>query len=261
MRRCTEADRALLLDYLGQRAALNLFFIGDIENSGFDTDCVSVYADIDSSGVHAVDLVYRANLCLMSYEQKTDPDFVDVLIARHRIAVVSGDPALLAHYRLPDFSHREDCRLARLDALVNAPDTAAVVPLGMADLPAVTRLHQLCFPDSLNDPEEQRLTLTNHSGRLYGIFADGRLASVAGSTAECSTLAMAIGVATDPACRGRGYAAACIAKLSAALLAEGKTPCLFYDNPSAARIYKALGYRDIGDWSLLINPAAVDVGL
>ena len=72
---------------------------------------------------------------------------------------------------------------------------------------------------------------------------------------------MAIGVASDPACRGRGYAAACIAKLSAALLAEGKTPCLFYDNPSAARIYKALGYRDIGDWSLLINPAAVDVGL
>jgi predicted GNAT family acetyltransferase len=34
------------------------------------------------------------------------------------------------------------------------------------------------------------------------------------------------------------------------VLAEGKTLCLFYDNPKAGSIYKRLGFKDIGFWSM-----------
>jgi len=34
------------------------------------------------------------------------------------------------------------------------------------------------------------------------------------------------------------------------VLQEGKVLCLFYDNPEAGKIYKRLGYVDIGKWAV-----------
>lgn len=39
-------------------------------------------------------------------------------------------------------------------------------------------------------------------------------------------------------------------KLMADVLEEGKSLCLFYDNPEAGRIYKRLGFKDIGRWTM-----------
>ena len=53
------------------------------------------------------------------------------------------------------------------------------------------------------------------------------------------------GVYTPPEHRGRGYATACVAALSARLLAEGRRFCfLFTDaaNPTSNAIYQRIGY-------------------
>ena len=89
------------------------------------------------------------------------------------------------------------------------------------------------------------------SGRYYGIKKDGKLVALAGSTAECEGLAMVVGVGTDENNRSRGYATKVVGRLSDDLLKEGKLPCLFYENPAAARIYKKIGYRDIGNWMMI----------
>ena len=52
MRKCTEQDRSALNRYLDVNPALNLFFIGDIENNGFDSDFQQVYAEEDGQGFH-----------------------------------------------------------------------------------------------------------------------------------------------------------------------------------------------------------------
>lgn len=59
------------------------------------------------------------------------------------------------------------------------------------------------------------------------------------------------GVFTSAAARGRGYAAACTAALSLDLQADGKLPCLFYENPIAGRVYRRLGFEEIGQWGVL----------
>ena len=58
-------------------------------------------------------------------------------------------------------------------------------------------------------------------------------------------------VYTPPAHRRRGYAGTAVAQLSRRLLAAGAPRCMLFTdlaNPTANRIYAALGYRRVGAW-------------
>lgn len=59
---------------------------------------------------------------------------------------------------------------------------------------------------------------------------------------------------TPPEYRRRGYGSACVAALSAELLAAGRPSCYLYAdlaNPISNSIYQRIGYRavaDVEDW-------------
>lgn len=57
------------------------------------------------------------------------------------------------------------------------------------------------------------------------------------------------GVYTPPELRGRGFAAAGVAALSAEILAEGATPMLYTDlgNPTSNEVYRRIGYRAVAE--------------
>ena len=60
-----------------------------------------------------------------------------------------------------------------------------------------------------------------------------------------------------PTVRGRGYAAAVVSYLSLYLQQRGKLPVLFYENPVAGRVYRRLGFEEVGRWAVLyLAPAA-----
>jgi predicted GNAT family acetyltransferase len=61
---------------------------------------------------------------------------------------------------------------------------------------------------------------------------------------------MVVGVCTKEEYRKRGLASIVVEKLVKDVLAEGKIACLFYDNPEAGRIYKRIGFKDIGMWTM-----------
>lgn len=249
MRICTEQDRSALNRYLDVNPALNLFFIGDIENNGFDSDFQQVYVEEDEQGFHAVYLVYRKNLCIMSNENHVRQDLVDQLIRDCRIQAVNGCRELMEQLSLPEYTRRDDCLFARMAVPNEMVDTSRVERLLPQDAEEIVKIEEEAFhmPGSADGI---RHSMKNGSGRVYGVRENGAIAAVAESTAECRNLAMVVGVCTRPQHRRQGYASACITRLSNDLLKEGKTPCLFYDNPDAARIYKALGYEDIGTWSM-----------
>jgi hypothetical protein len=57
-------------------------------------------------------------------------------------------------------------------------------------------------------------------------------------------------VYTPPEHRGRGYASALVAHVSASLLAAGRRFCTLYtdlDNPTSNRLYRRIGYRPVAD--------------
>ncbi len=72
---------------------------------------------------------------------------------------------------------------------------------------------------------------------LYNLFLIGNLETM--------------GLGVEKPWRNRGYASAALTRLCAELLAQGKQPCLFYDNPAAGVIYRRLGFEDIGPWNLV----------
>lgn len=84
--------------------------------------------------------------------------------------------------------------------------------------------------------------------RIYYIEQDQEVVAVAETSAENSFSAMITGVATSDGYRQRGFASTLLKKLCCDVLAEGKKPCLFYDNPVAGEIYHRLGFEHTGDF-------------
>ncbi len=251
MKKCTENDRQKLNDYLDLDPALNLFFIGDIENFGFDKDFQHVYIDEDEDGIHAAYLVYRHNLCLQSYEDRRDQEFVDRLIKEYNITSAGGESSLLDGYKFDLLPEKIDCSFAQMEHKNEDIDTSGVIPLDLLDIDDIAELQRICFPDNADkDLDGLRLNLVTGTGRYFGIRENDKLVSMAGSTAECRSLGMVVDVCTHPDSRGKGFATKCIAKLSNDLLQDRKMPCLFFGNPEAGNIYRKIGYEDIAGWSM-----------
>jgi uncharacterized protein len=82
------------------------------------------------------------------------------------------------------------------------------------------------------------------------LWDDGGPVSVAGYGGSTPNGIRVGPVYTPPELRGRGYASALVADLSALLLAEGRTFCFLYTdlaNPTSNRIYERLGYERVCD--------------
>jgi predicted GNAT family acetyltransferase len=80
----------------------------------------------------------------------------------------------------------------------------------------------------------------------------GRVVSLAGHAGETPNVARVGPVYTPPELRGRGYASALTAALTADLLARKRFCFLFTDlaNPTSNSIYRRIGYRPVTDITL-----------
>ncbi len=83
---------------------------------------------------------------------------------------------------------------------------------------------------------------------LY-IEENNKIVSTVATTAETTKSAMVVAVATIPEYRKKGYASVLMISLMKEYFENRhKELCLFYDNPKAGKIYKKLGFKDIGKW-------------
>ena len=78
-----------------------------------------------------------------------------------------------------------------------------------------------------------------------------RILSCALLNVEGGDAALIGGVYTLPFARGKGLASSCTSALCEELLRENKLPVLFYENPIAGRVYRSLGFEEIGRWAVI----------
>jgi len=261
--RATERDRERLLDYLRREPEYNLFIIGDILNFGFDSDVVEFFLAERSGDVEAVVMRYRDSFIPYTHDASVDlgglAGTIDTFINRGGRWMIQGKTDVIGRVRelvsRPPVRERDlfFCRCRRLHAEVPldqlsrvriaTPDDARDVGGLLTSTPEFNRTD---YAHLRGEIEERKTTIS-----LIRDPQSGRVVSTAAWVSESDGAAMIIGVATLPSERGKGYASACVARLVEELANEGKSACLFFDNPAAGRIYRRLGFEDIGMWKAL----------
>ena len=100
----------------------------------------------------------------------------------------------------------------------------------------------------MGDPMEKAKSRIRERN-LY-LWVDEELASMAMSTGRTPNGVRISMFYTPPNFRGRGYTTACVAQLSAELLARGMKLCFLYtdlSNSTSNSIYQRIGYQSVFD--------------
>ncbi|RKD34258.1 GNAT family N-acetyltransferase [Thermohalobacter berrensis] len=254
IRLLNDNDYNLLMDYVKREKEINLFIIGDVENYGFNQDFQKVWGDFDDNGkLKGVLLKYRDSFVVYSRDDYDLEGFYNIMI-KEDFKMLSGEKAIIERFeKLHNFSKKRETYFSKLDSMDKLENKnqlfSKVERINEEDAEDIANLYDL-IDEFTTEVSVENLKKEIKEGfkRGYCIKDKGKIISVAQTTAENSSSAMIVGVCTHPDYRKKGYASACMNKLCRELLSEGKTLCLFYDNPNAGKIYKRLGFEDIGKW-------------
>jgi len=159
--------------------------------------------------------------------------------------------------------------LLNLDRLVIPEGPGKLVPLSEADPETMIGWHIAYSIEAIEmTPEraEEDGRKAYHSyierGSHRVLIVEGVPVATTGINARLPEIVQVGGVYTPPALRGRGYARRAVALHMAEARGEGATRAtLFAGSDMAARAYEAIGFRRIGDWSIILfkEPVPLDV--
>lgn len=259
IRQLLEADRQETMAFIGVQPAENLFIIGDIEAYGFEDPIQTLWGDFGEDGViRGVLLKYTDNYIVWAPGDFDAAGFAAIINADPSFRFLSGiepivhkvEPYLDRKPDHPRVLYYAKCETAAgLPAIPQEVTVRKAVPDDAEAL--IDQMYAIPeFADGEYSVSHKRRTLAEGTARAWLIEGDGRIISSASSTAENSMSAMIVGVGTVPGYQQQGLASYCMSVLCRELLDEGKMLCLFYDNPAAGRIYKRIGFRDIGKWCM-----------
>lgn len=255
-----EKDRQKVLDYVTKEPAFNLFIIGDIENYGFDSDFQQLWGAFENNKLSAIMLRYHENYLL--YSDKDNYDFSELLKIyyndKSKTKMISGKEVIINNVtneinyikKMDDFF----CELKDSDKLT----TNFKYQVQSARIEDAEEIYHLLsnieeFDSLPRSVERIKKKISEGISKLYYIRLNGEIVTVVQTTADNKYSTMVVGVATKKEYRGQGLMSECLSKLCMDVLNDGKTLCLFYDNPKAGRIYHRLGFKTIGKWSMLIE--------
>jgi uncharacterized protein len=257
-RKLNSGDKDSLFRFLDKDRAFNLFIYGDVENYGFDTDFQELWAEFEEGEYIAVLLKYKNFAIVYADGNFNVKWFADKIRSYKGIEGVSGKREIIeALSILMNYKKIRHQYLSELRDAKDIPDESLKSEVETAVPENAKELYELEssikeFEDFSNSVEKIEEALRSGRSRTYFIRDAGKIVSCASTTAETSSSVMVIGVCTHPDFRGKGYASFCTAKLSYDLLNIGKVSCLFYDNPAAGKIYRRIGYKEIGKWDLMV---------
>lgn len=241
-----------VIEYLQKEIEFNLFIIGDIEKYGYDNYFLTIWAGINENGdVEGILLKYFEFLIFYANGKFNEFEFTN-LINKINYVEISGKTELLKKLSSKLNLEKERivnfCRLSNPENLNEIDTSIKVKKIRFGNINKVVKLYEII--EEFDNTSAESIKNGLKTGRGYCIEVDRKVVSMVKSTCENSTHAMLVGVGTHPNYRNRGFATNCIVKICKELVDENKVPCLFYDNIEAGKIYKKLGFEDLGKWSI-----------
>lgn len=257
IRLLTEQDRERVLKYLYQDPAYNIFIIGDIEAFGFDKPFQRIYAEFDDEKLLSVFLRYRDSAIYYADTLRFNKDYLDIF-DKDSFSYISGKTHLMNLIKpyLESYKnfHTYFCEAKTLVVDVNShldikrmttkEDAYKVYDL-VSTVEEFAAFHQ--DKEAYADAKLKSMAM----GMTLYLEEDNRAISTVATTAETTQNAMVVAVATHKDARNKGYASKLMqALMHEYLIKKQKRLCLFYDNPSAGKIYQRLGFETIGTWDM-----------
>jgi predicted GNAT family acetyltransferase len=232
-----------------------LFILGDIETHGLQCAFQETWVDHDEHGDHALVLRYHDSLVWYLFDELKDEDGLMRLIDDPR---VSSTGCTLAHFQA--LSPALQARLkTRVTTLCHCPNlrpgnytaSRAIAEDATAILISMDTIEE--FTAEIHEPFELRCTrfqnnLAQENSIVHIVKANDQVLAAASSTAHARLGAMIVGVFTLAEHRHQGHARNVVGSLIQTLLAQGRTPVLFFDNPHAGALYRDLGFLELDQW-------------
>lgn len=247
-------ELAPVVAFLNQEPQINHFLLGDIEMCTLLDENLTVWME---EPLTAVMVRYYGNFLLYA---PGGADWAQTarLMMQYGYGALSGKPEyihpLLQHLSAPVRLETHVFMALEPGQLRKPPGEAGIIRVTADNLehyiPGMAQLRRSIkeFHTALN-VEALREDVHQGCKRIALIEHDGAVAAMA-MTAERAAAGMIVSVCTAEAWRGRGYAGQVTAALCEDLAREGKQALLFFCNPTAGRIYAALGFQDIGRWCM-----------
>jgi len=253
IRLLTTLDYSQIYDFCNQNPALNLYFLGNLESLGVESDICQFWGSFDAEG--------QLTGVLMRYMDGWNIADGPGCDYRGLGQIVDGHPTVAA--RLQDNTRHIDSFVLFLNRYQEAstsieylcvldpedftPDAKPwpVRRATMRDYDALCYFYAHAGHMSRTSRGVERPL---QDGRVFIVAIEDKIVSSVLTNAETRTLAMIGGVYTPPAHRGNGYASTAMVTLCHSLITNRIRPVLYYDNPAAGGIYRRLGFKDLGLW-------------
>ncbi len=248
-------NRKVLLDYVKKEPSINLFIIGDLEQFGLDVNFMDVYLQYNEhNDITACVLRYYSHVIIYSDRNQFNIEEIMRLIQSFDYKMISGKKSVIdkiVPFLKLDYM-KEECYFCKLNNNKQLIEpTRDIHQATVEDLDKIIPLIKMVgfYRDTFKETTTRKLE--NRAGRLYFMEQNGLVISSAATSIETSVSAMIGGVSTHVNYRKKGLASEIVSKLCLDLLNENKTPCLFFHNPDAGKIYHRLGFIDIDMWTMV----------
>ncbi len=269
MRRAAGADLPAIRGCLGARPELALFPLSNLARFGFEgTDPHAPAFWVNPDGPVTDVLTVTRNGTVLPFLPGGDSDAARQVLSGRRITALIGPAAhtrpLVAALGLAGAAVRldrdEPHYALDLDRLAVPDGPGRLVPLAAVDRATLVdwrRQAQVealgAAPDAagaLAEADIARFAATDD----YRVLVDGETPlAMTGFNARLPGIVQIGAVFTPPALRRRGHARRAVALHLAEVRRAGvRRAALFAATPGAARAYEAIGFRRIGDWTLIL---------
>ena len=267
VRKAEPEDKDLLLTYCEQDPRFNLFAIGDLLHYSLDDPAFEIYIDysepLTQESIRGLLMRYFNSVVPISILKNYDFSVFKDKLNTWSYSVLTGKSSLIDKtLKLIDkhrIHERRNLIFCECPELIEPDSRESFLPHEKIDVMQMDDVMQ--YMDAIrqieefqhNQPDKNALEsrLNTGAGQIWIIKEEDQIVSGAGTNVETPQSAMIGGVFTLPEIRNQGYASSLMYHLCKLLLDQGKIPCLFFDNPKAGSIYYKLGFKQIGNISMV----------
>ncbi len=254
MKKISINESKKLLSYLCKEKDFNVFIISDIENVSDDKEYIDIYLDGSINDPKGVLLRYFDYFVIYTDDEIDYKAATQIIINHKKPKSLNGKVEVIDKikpYLQRLVKEEENYRFLVLKELNFVDFDYEIKKVTIENIGKV--IDFLNSIEEFGSVDEKAFVseIKNKTARCYFIEVDNRVVSTASSSAESKAGSIITDVATDKEYRNRGYAKAVLSKLCSDLLNEGITPYILYYNPYTGRLYKRIGFREIGYWKIL----------